>query len=50
MKAISIWISEDEHEDAKTKADAEDLSLSQLVRKLLRDFSPKHNDRQSAAS
>jgi hypothetical protein len=38
MKAISIWISDQEHEEAKEKAKERDLSLSQLVRKLLRDL------------
>jgi predicted HicB family RNase H-like nuclease len=41
MKPISIWISEDDHAEAKAKAEAADLSLSQLVRKLLREFTPK---------
>lgn len=38
MKAISIWISEDEHKAAKKKAKELDLNLSQLVRKLLREL------------
>jgi len=41
MKAISIWISDEEHDEAKRKAEEADLSLSQLVRKLLREFSAK---------
>lgn len=40
MKPISIWIDDKEHDEAKAKAKKEDLSLSQLVRKLLRDFVP----------
>jgi predicted HicB family RNase H-like nuclease len=40
MKPISIWINEQEHKEAKKKALSQDLSLSQLVRKLLREFSP----------
>lgn len=40
MKPISIWIDDKEHKDAKKKAEREDMSLSQLVRKLLREFSP----------
>jgi predicted HicB family RNase H-like nuclease len=36
MKTISIYISDKEHEDAKHKAEQEDMSLSQLVRRLLR--------------
>jgi len=38
MKPISIWINEQEHKEAKKKAKEQDMSLSQLVRKLLRDF------------
>lgn len=41
MKAISIWISEEEHSNAKKEAVRQDLSLSQLVRKLLRDATPE---------
>lgn len=42
MKAISIWIDDKEHEQAKKKAEALDLSLSQLVRKLLRELPHEH--------
>lgn len=38
MKAISIWVDEAEHQEAKRKAENRDLSLSQLVRRLLRDL------------
>lgn len=38
MKAITIWISDEEHKEAKKKASSEDISLSQLVRRLLRQY------------
>jgi hypothetical protein len=47
MKAISIWMDEKEHDEAKVKADERDLSLSQLVRKLLRDTPHRLNGSES---
>lgn len=40
MKTISIYISEKEHKEAQKKSDDSDMSLSQLVRRLLREFVP----------
>jgi predicted HicB family RNase H-like nuclease len=45
MKAISIWIDEEDHKEAQKMAVKEDLSLSQLIRKLLREYSPQKNER-----
>jgi hypothetical protein len=39
--SVSLLMTKDEHTAAKDKAKEADLSLSQLVRKLLRDFVPK---------
>ena len=44
MKATTIWISEEELAAAKQVAKGEDMSLSQLVRKLLRTFNNNPTD------
>jgi len=41
MRPTTIWISRKELSQAKVKAKARDISLSQLVRQLLRDLPSK---------